>query len=187
MLKFTWACFDWFWTISGPVSFFRSWTRYTKLLFCDIGLLVWILSESCNENHGQWERYKRHISNVSMTPVNIISALHIELQWLRCRFLCRVLIIKNKDWVESLCRNEKFCLFPNENFMWHIRRQAIFSWFKKENTFKWPNLIFPRLSTNTTFSAKIATFILAQVGGGNRRLLVKLCNRRVQTFCQRTT
>jgi len=105
MLKFTWACFDWFWTISGPVSFFRSWTRYTKLLFCDIGLLVWILSESCNENHGQWERYKRHISNVSMTPVNIISALHIELQWLRCRFL---LVTQEKSSVKRM-KHSKGC------------------------------------------------------------------------------
>jgi len=33
-----------------------------------------------NKNHGQGKRYKRHIANVSMTPVIIISALQIELQ-----------------------------------------------------------------------------------------------------------
>ena len=40
-----------------------------------------------NENHGQWKRYKRHIANVSITPVIIISALQIELQWSCYRFL----------------------------------------------------------------------------------------------------
>jgi len=33
-----------------------------------------------NENHGQRKRFKRHIANVSITPVIIISALQIELQ-----------------------------------------------------------------------------------------------------------
>jgi len=31
-----------------------------------------------NENHGQRKRYKRHIANVSITPVVIISALQID-------------------------------------------------------------------------------------------------------------
>jgi len=33
-----------------------------------------------NENHGQRKRYKRHIANVSITPVVIISAWQMELQ-----------------------------------------------------------------------------------------------------------
>jgi len=33
-----------------------------------------------NGNHGQRKRYKRHIANVSIIPVIIISALQIELQ-----------------------------------------------------------------------------------------------------------
>jgi len=32
------------------------------------------------------KRYKRHIANVSITPVIIISELQIELQWSYCRF-----------------------------------------------------------------------------------------------------
>jgi len=40
-----------------------------------------------NENHGQWKRHQRHIANVSITPVIIISALQIELLWSCCRFL----------------------------------------------------------------------------------------------------
>jgi len=32
----------------------------------------------CNENHSQWKRYQRHITNVSITLVIIISALQIE-------------------------------------------------------------------------------------------------------------
>jgi len=59
-------------------------------------------AETYNENHGQRKLYKWHIANVSITPVNIISALQIELQWSCCRFLLVLLLI------DSYCRN----LFP---------------------------------------------------------------------------
>jgi len=50
---------------------------------CQMEWWVWYTksgSDKCpyNENHGQWKRYKRHIANVSITPVIIISALQID-------------------------------------------------------------------------------------------------------------
>jgi len=63
-----------------------------------------------NENHGQRKRYKRHIANVSITPVIIISALQIEVQWSWCRFL---LVIQEKSAVKM------------KNVLWMYRKKAI--------------------------------------------------------------
>ena len=59
---------------------------------------------NCNENHGQRKRYKWHILNVSITPVIIISALQIKLQWSCCRFL---LVIQEKSAVKNEKRKTK--------------------------------------------------------------------------------
>jgi len=44
-----------------------------------------------NENHGQWKRYQRHIANVSITPVIIISALQKSCY----RNVCNMLLISS--------------------------------------------------------------------------------------------
>ena len=51
----------------------------------------WKFFERCNENHGQCKRYQRHIANVTITPVIVISALQINNR--SYRNVCNMLLI----------------------------------------------------------------------------------------------
>jgi len=85
-------CFD---SMSFFCFEFRSATWYLSPKIHDVrvkigshhNLVMFVWSH--NENNGQWKQYQRHIVNVSVTPVIIISALQIELQWSCCTW-CHV-------------------------------------------------------------------------------------------------
>ena len=58
------------------------WPLFPKLLFSMLSNFHLGNSKTIqnpyNENHGQWKRYQRHIANVSITPVIIISAFQLN-------------------------------------------------------------------------------------------------------------
>jgi len=116
--------------------------RTTYIFFPDV---QYGTGAPCNGNRGQRTQYEWHFADVLITPVIIISALQIELQWSCCKFL----------WSVRALGHEFQCLFIN---VFLFRRTAtcdfvsLKAWSQSEKKSVKFHAILKRMVKNTTKS-----------------------------------